>query len=248
MSKCQTQTFSWMGYKSLVQSFLDADYEPCHFDDVDPVKRQVVLRHDIDFSLKAAVDIARIEAGLGLSAHYYVLLRTEFYNLFSPMDWARMLTLTDLGHNVGLHFDASQYGQDLETLEAAAAHECSLLEMLLGRDVTSISFHRPAPALLGLESKLAGRRHAYEPAFFSGMAYVTDSRGQFRYGHPLDHTAFLAGKSMQLVTHPIWWPEHETVDKMELLDEFLQGRSDLLRAEAGANCIPYAAHIEAKRS
>lgn len=246
MSNGQTQSFSWIGYKSLVQSFLNAGYEPCHFDDVDPAKLQVILRHDVDFSLKAAVDIARIEADLGLSAHYYVLLRTEFYNLFSPLDWDHVHTLIELGHNVGLHFDASQYGQDLGSLEAAAARECHLLEMLLGRDVTSISFHRPAPALLGLARKLAGRRHAYEPAFFSNMAYVTDSRGEFRYGHPLDHAAFLECKSMQLVTHPIWWPEHEIVDKMALLDGFLRSRSELLTTEAGANCIPYAAHIAAK--
>lgn len=243
MPNDDNREFSLLGYHNLIQSFIEAGYVTRLFEDLDQNKSHVVLRHDVDFSLKAAVDVARVEADLGVSSHFYVLLRTEFYNLCSPKDWENVRALTDLGHNVGLHFDASLYDQQAGKLEAAAARECDILEAIIGQDVTSISFHRPAKTLLGIDQKLAGRQHAYEPQFFSDIAYVADSRGLFRYGHPLCHVAFKARKAMQLLIHPIWWPECEAVNKMALLDGFLTSRAELLQAETIANCKPYATYM-----
>lgn len=92
--------FYLLGYRSLIQTFIEAGYVSRLFNDLDQNKSHVVLRHDIDFSLKAAVDIARIEAELGVRSHFYVLLRTEFYNIFLPKDWENVCTLAELGHNV----------------------------------------------------------------------------------------------------------------------------------------------------
>jgi hypothetical protein len=235
--------FSWAGYRALVGSFLNAGYEVRLFGELDPAKAHLVLRHDIDFSMTAAVNVARIEADLGVRSHYYVLLRTEFYNLFGRDDWGRLHELLELGHDVGLHFDASLYDQDIPALDEAAARECNILEDLLGRDVTSISFHRPARMLQGLARQFALRSHTYEPRFFSDIAYVTDSRGMFRYGHPLDHPGFADRKAMQLLTHPIWWCETEVHDKMTILDDLLDHRSKILQQEAASNCIPYAQRL-----
>lgn len=54
--------FSWSGYRALIKAFLDRGYAVKLFEEFDPKESHVVLRHDIDFSLRAAVDIARIEA------------------------------------------------------------------------------------------------------------------------------------------------------------------------------------------
>lgn len=232
--------FSWSAYRALIQAFLDRGYAVKLFGELDPNESHLVLRHDIDFSLRAAVDIARIEADMGVRSHYYVLLQTEFYNLCSPQDWDRVLEIADLGHDVGLHFDASRYDADLETLEEAVARECNVLAAITGQEVETVSFHRPAQSLLGLDRPLAGRLHAYQPRFFFDIAYVADSRGLFRYGHPLDHIAFAEAKAMQLLTHPIWWPQSEANDNMSLLDDLLQYRQELLLSEAIANCKPYA--------
>ena len=243
MTDSVARSFSWSGYRSLVQSFLDKGYEAKLFGELDSAASHVVLRHDIDFSLKAAVDIARIEADLGVRAHYYVLLQTECYNLCSSKDWGRVVEITELGHDVGLHFDASRYGQGIDTLEHAADRECDILASIVGCDITSISFHRPAQTLLGLDRQLAGRDHAYQPKYFSDIAYVADSRGLFRYGHPLDHKAFEQSKAMQLLTHPIWWAETEAPEKMALLDKLLTDRAEILRSETIANCKPYAEYM-----
>ncbi len=235
--------FTWENYRLLIDTFLQNGYQTRLFHQLESDKSHLVLRHDVDFSMKLAVDVAKLEADMGIQSHYFVLLRSEFYNICSPSDWGNVLSLIDLGHDVGLHFDASQYNQDFDTLEAAAEKECEILEKVLGTDVTSISFHRPAEALLGLDRPLAGRLHAYEPRFFTDIAYVSDSQGSFRFGHPLDHEAFKAQQAMQLLTHPIWWRENAVEDKMSLLDDLLAERSELLQSEAIANCKPYSMRI-----
>jgi len=251
MTDLPIREFSWNGYRQLIQAFVDQGYEIPPLSDFSPDKPHLLVRHDVDFSMKFALDIAHIEADMGWRAHYFVLLQTEFYNLCSPDDWNRLRLLIELGHDVGLHFDASRYSQDVGSLELATATECDVLEQILGRKVTNISFHRPAPSLLGLDRTLAGRDHLYRPRYFSDVAYITDSRGLFRYGHPLDHEAFAAKHAMQLVTHPIWWQEREPVDKMTILDDFLTDRMAILSAETIANCLPYAerkARADARRA
>tara|TARA_R110000772_G_scaffold229342_1_gene340205 strand:- start:657 stop:1424 length:768 start_codon:yes stop_codon:yes gene_type:complete len=248
LEECVARKFSWEGYRKILTMFTNAGYQTKFFSELDQQKRHVVIRHDVDFSIRAALDIARIEASLGIYAHYYVLLRTEFYNLCSPTDWQIVREILELGHEVGLHFDASQYDQDIESLEVAAERECTILEAILEHPVTTISFHRPAEALLGLDRKLASRLHAYQPQFFSEIAYCSDSQGAFRFGHPLDHEAFLEGKAMQLLTHPIWWQEKNRDNKMHILDDLHEARSSLLQKEMADNCKPYASHSQNKPS
>ena len=62
-----------------------------------------------------------------------------------------------------------------------------------------------SPALRDNPAALAGRRHAYQPRTFSEMGYCSDSRGGWHHGHPLEHEAVVAGRALQLLTHPVWW-------------------------------------------
>ena len=77
-----------------------------------------------------------------------------------------------------------------------------------------ISFHRPTKSLLGLDKKVGGRDHSYNTRFFREFGYVSDSRGEWRFGPPDKHQAFADGKGMQVLTHPIWWmTEGQTASK-----------------------------------
>ena len=113
--------------------------------------------------------------------------------------------IASLGHDIGLHFDITQYEGSIDEIEERAVEECALLERLSGVPTSSLSFHRPARELLNRAGTYAGRRHTYEPAFFSDIAYVSDSNGGWHHGHPTDHPAVVDGTAIQLLTHPIWW-------------------------------------------
>ena len=58
-------------------------YTARHFDDAEVGERHVILRHDLDMSIDAALPIAEIERDMGMSATYFVMVRNEFYNPFS---------------------------------------------------------------------------------------------------------------------------------------------------------------------
>ncbi|MGE4218185.1 MAG: hypothetical protein AB7G39_01960 [Alphaproteobacteria bacterium] len=205
--------------------------------DADPAARHLILRHDVDMSLAAALAMAETEHRLGVRAIYFVLLRSELYNPLSAQGTAAIRRLIDMGHGLGLHLDASLYADDADQLETAARAEIDALEAVAATPVDAISFHRPAKALLGLARTLAGRPHAYHPRFFSEMGYCSDSRGAWHHGHPLDHPAVQEGRALQLLTHPIWWPPAAAAASPAIkLARFLQDRAALLDEELARQC------------
>lgn len=230
--------FSPAGYSELLRALLDRGYATVDYASAEPQARHLILRHDLDMSLQAAEPIADAEAALGVAAHYFVLLRTEMYNPFSAAARATLDYIRIRRHEIGLHFDASLYGNDPLALERAVAQECRALEDAVGAPVRTVSFHRPAEALLGYDQALAGRRHTYEPRFFREMGYCSDSRGGWHHGAPLDHPAVAEGLALQLLTHPIWWTG-APADPADRLGRFLEARQALLDRELARNCSIY---------
>lgn len=237
------EDFTLDGYRALMAAFRERGYAAVRYEDADPDARHLLLRHDLDMSIQAAVPVAETEAAQGLTAHYFVLLRSEMYNPWTPAAKADLGRIAGLGHRIGLHLDAAVYGEEDGALEDAAQTECAVLETVIGAPVEVISFHRPAPALQGRAGTLAGRRHAYEPRFFSEMGYCSDSRGAWHHGHPLDHEAVKAGRAMQLLTHPIWWDAEAGDGPVATLDRFVATRQRLLHRELAANCEPYRVRL-----
>jgi hypothetical protein len=238
--------FTPAAYRALLTALLERGYEVRDYANADPQMRHLILRHDLDMSLEAALPIAEVENSLGAKAHYFVLLRTEMYNLFSARAREILLALRGLGHEIGLHLDASLYGNDTAQLQQASESECRVLEAASGAPVHVISFHRPAKALLGYPEKLAGRLHAYQPKFFTEMGYCSDSRGAWHYGAPREHAAVREGRALQLLTHPIWWVTDTKGNVTAKLDRFMVVRTELLREELARNCLPYGEALVGK--
>ncbi|UIJ44431.1 hypothetical protein LZK98_15360 [Sphingomonas cannabina] len=209
-------------YRSLLVRLRDNGYSSVRLQDLRPEEPCMYLRHDVDLSLEHAATMAQVEGEMGVTSTYFVLLSTDIYNPASAKSRALMTQIMDCGHEIGLHFDATQYPAC--DLDVAAERECDILSTLTGRPVDTISFHRPAPELLNLSRRFAGRRHTYEPAFFSEIAYISDSNGGWHYGHPLDHPAIAAGTAVQLLTHPIWWVGDGEREAVPLIRNFVSAR------------------------
>ena len=62
--------------------------------------RRVILRHDTDSDsmLEKSLQMARIEADMGIRAHYYVLHGRDYWG-----NWPLIKELQDMGHSVGFH-------------------------------------------------------------------------------------------------------------------------------------------------
>ncbi len=232
--------FTLKAYSELIGSLLRRGYQVSDYSSTEAASAHLVLRHDVDFDLDSAVSLAQAESQEGWRAFYFVLLRSEFYNLFSNHARAALDRLLELGHDVGVHFDAALHDGDAAALVAAAQHECRILEGLTGRPVEVFSLHRPAAALLDRDLEVPGRINAYGSRHFRDIGYCSDSRGAWYHGHPLEHAAVAEGRALQLLTHPIWWVHDDLVGAQAKLEGFLARRQIIIDGQLGANCTIYS--------
>jgi hypothetical protein len=232
--------FSLDAYRGLVQGLLDRGYCLTDYHDVKPGLANLVLRHDVDFDLGSAVALAELESDRGWTASYFVLVRTELYNPFSARGERHIRRLVELGHRVGLHFDASAYPDSVDRLRAGIVMECGILANVVGGPIDRFSLHRPQPSLLEAAIEIPGLINAYSPRYTRDIGYSSDSRGSWRFGHPLEHPAVARNRAMQLLTHPMWWVD-ASGSPQATVERILNRRYEFLDAEAGANCQSYRA-------
>jgi hypothetical protein len=231
--------FTLSGYQSLIASILARNYQLRSFHDVVPLSRHLVLRHDVDQSLRSARAMADAESAQGWRSTWFVLVRTEMYNVFSRAAVADLRAMIAAGHEIGLHLDTTHYvGTD--EIETGASIECRMLEDMIGAPIRILSFHRPRPADLANDAPLAGRPHTYMARFTRGMGYCSDSRGLWRHGHPSEHPALNRGHALQLLTHAVWWVGPEGRDARGRLADILAERASVLDAELAANNVVWS--------
>ena len=99
--------FTYSHYREILNNALEANYQfSCfHNTTIRPAGRTLYLRHDIDVLLSKAIEMAKIEAEMGIRATYFVLLNTPLYNPFEERDLALLQKIASLGHWLGLHVD-----------------------------------------------------------------------------------------------------------------------------------------------
>jgi biotin carboxylase len=97
-----TCDFSLAHYRELVEAAQAGGYRFAGFER-EPREGDLLLRHDVDLSLEAAVRMGQVEAELGAQATYFLMTESVFYNLGSAVGRAAIEELRGLGHCVGLH-------------------------------------------------------------------------------------------------------------------------------------------------
>ena len=170
-------------YRELLAAGRAGGYRFAFFDR-DPQPGDLLLRHDVDLSLEAAVELAELEAELGAAATYFLMTESVFYNLSSPVGERALERLRGLGHRVGLH----------------AVYPRAELD---GRFDPVVAWHNPEPSWMG--AALDGAANVMEPRFFVPGLYRSDSNQRWRDGCP--HEALARGdfEWLQLLTHPEIW-------------------------------------------
>jgi hypothetical protein len=178
-----TCAFDLDHYRELLAAARRGGYRFAFFDR-DPEPGDLLLRHDVDLSLDAALQIAEIEAGAGAAATYFLMTESVFYNLASAEGRAVLERLRALGHRVGLH---------------AVWPRAELDE----RFDPILAWHNPAPEYMSLP--VDGAANVMEARFFSPETYRSDSNQSWRHGCPHDDLRHRAFPWLQLLTHPELW-------------------------------------------
>jgi hypothetical protein len=161
-----------------------------------------------------AVEFARFENEIcHANSTYFVLLTSDFYNLFSKSNRKILSQIHDMGNDIGLHFDELNYGEN-EDIVDCINNEIKILEQLVGFGVNAVSMHRPSKKILESNLRLqSGVINSYSDEFFKGFKYVSDSRRNWR--EDVD-SIVESGEydRLHILTHPFWYFEQEnTLDK-----------------------------------
>jgi hypothetical protein len=210
----------------------------------------VFLRHDVDVSLRRAIDLARKEVEWGARSTYHVMIDSPFYDVHTPESLSILREIASLGHEVGLHYDVMARGMgaaDPETRERDIGTACDTFAALLGTPVRSVSFHLPIPELLRGPLEVAGRVSGYAEELFRW--YLSDSRARWREGPPIESLAKPRSHLLQILTHPVWWAETNQRPELRLRDlvlELAKERSeayDTVRARMTPHIIYRAADL-----
>lgn len=181
--------------------------------------REIVWRHDVEFSVHRALKMAQIEQEKGLKAHYYVQLHCEFYNTFEREISELLIGIRDLGHYIGLHFDAHFWEvQNKEQLVTGLQKDKALLEDLLSIKVSSFSFHNTTPALLSMDDTCyAGLLNVYAKSIRTKYRYCTDSTGIWRYERLEDVLNDASIQHLQVLTHDGMWQDEVMAPRQRVL-------------------------------
>jgi hypothetical protein len=206
--------FTYADYFRFVDDLRLRGYELRHFAHPDSLPsadgRFMLLCHDIDLDLRAALELARREHEHGVQSDYFVLTTSPFYNPAAGPSRAMLREMADLGHGIGLHFDETVYtGHDDTALAADCAAEVATLEAIVNRPLVGVSYHRPARGRIGSDTAITGLPHRYMRFFVEEMEYCSDSAGRWRYGPPTERAAVRDGRALHLLTHPLWWGERD---------------------------------------
>ena len=167
------------------------------------------LRHDIDISPQKAVQMAEIESTAQLKSTYYILTSSPFYNAFDKENIQRFKMIKQMGHGIGLHFDASiKPGSDKDVADEIVVLT-ALLEHYIG-PLTGMSMTVHKPVMGGGVSdsvyKLLNKVQIYCPNYDEKFKYISDSGHNWRED-PVE--AVLSNKFIQINTHPEWYNDEE---------------------------------------
>lgn len=180
--------FSPERYTELLDAIIAGRYRLRGFDVAQPAEQMLFLRHDVDLSLEAAVEMAELEHAKGIRATYLLMTRSVFYNLASPAGEAAYARLRELGHWVGHH--------------ALHPHADPVVDPGFDR---VMAWHNPDPAFMG--DAVPGWVNVMEPRFTGGFdwTYRSDSKQTWRRGDPTAEIAEARFPWLQLLIHPVLW-------------------------------------------
>jgi hypothetical protein len=204
-------------YRELLEAAMSGGYRFAGFDRR-PQDGDLFVRHDVDLSLEAALEMAELEHDLGVRATYFLMTESVFYNLLSPVGVHAQQQLRRWGHAVGLH----------------AVHPRLELD---DRFDPVIAWHNPDPEYMS--DPVPDVVNVMEHPYFDPERYRSDSNHRWRSGCPHEQLAAGEFEWLQLLVHPeIWVYDGSTM--RETMLSMLDARRELALEQLAADRIDLA--------
>jgi hypothetical protein len=241
-----TNNFSYIEYINII-NLIKSNLPIIDYSEVTSnTKKFCVIRHDIEFSIDRALELALIESELGISTTYTVQLRNNTYNALSEKNIALIHKIKNLGHNIGLHQNPPH--MDVKLLPNYVLKDIETLEHYYGFGIDRYAFHRPKKDHLKLYLDIPGKINCYDKKYFYyfegespkdiPVTYLADSNHKWKYGHPIN-LDFKKVNKIQLNTHPYSWTKRGYENHGNYLSLIRERNKELLHSmDTETNTFP----------
>lgn len=168
--------------------------------------KEILLRHDVDFSPHRARALARIENELQVGATYFFRIRGADYSILDSEVERIMREITSLGHEIGLHFESEESDISEEQILVKLSNDKNLFELITGKQSKIFSFHNPTQLMLAMKkTEYSEMVNAYAEIHFNLNNYVSDSNGFWRFQSFKEVLIDPNTEKLQVLIHPEWW-------------------------------------------
>jgi len=199
-------------------------------------EKSYFLRHDVDFSVRNAIKMARVENKLGIHAHYYFLADSQSYNVASSNFRNVVDEIKSLGHCLGLHFDRQN---ESISVEDEFLTQIKRLSVAAKMEIRTYSPHNPGSSTMRYARDIPQEYiNAYSFVNEGRMGYISDSNGKWQSDYLLEFLEEVRKKSYQILIHPEWWTEQEMEPLSKIIfalgEEYLGILTDYLESTISA--------------
>lgn len=204
------KNFSYNEYEYII-NWIKTHYTINKFNDISKNSDNFcVIRHDVEFSVDRALQLAELENTLGISTTYLFQIRNNVYNSLSVQNVKKIRKIYELGHDIGLHVHSGSL-ENYNSIEEMICIDVDILSKILGIDVRIFSLHRPTVELLTAKICINGLINTYDDLYFHSyigkapknltVKYIADSNHAWKYGYP----TVASHSKLQCNFHPFSW-------------------------------------------
>jgi len=178
--------------------------------------RFLIIRHDVDFSIDRALELAKLEREHGITSTYFILLRSQYYNALSEINIEKINQFLELGHEIGLHYDSS-FAKSNDQILDMVTKEIELFSNVLKYEITSIAPHNVSLTSKTIKYDNLNFVDATDPEILNSVKYISDSVQNWRSNCMCNH--IINESKLIILTHPIWWTKFHN-SREEILSKF----------------------------
>jgi len=204
------RSFSHKEYVQII-NWVKSNYNIMQYSDINlNTKEFCVIRHDIEYSIERAYELAKLEETMGLKTTYLIQIRNNCYNALSTKNLPLIQEIQNMGHEIGLHVHCGLLSS-YENIIGMVKNDMDILSKGINNTPKIFSFHRPSVKLLESNLKIPGLINTYGDLFFHSykgrqpkdlkVKYISDSNHTWKYGYP----STANNSKLQLNFHPFSW-------------------------------------------
>jgi len=193
-------------------------------------RKEIIWRHDVEFSPAIAYQMAIIEKKLGVRSTYFFQIHSEFYNIFERYFSDLLLKIKSLGHQIGLHFDSHYYDvKNAIDLDSLIKQDKEYFEKVFKFRLEVFSFHNTTPFTLACEEiKYGGLLNVYSKYFKEKYRYCADSTGYWRYEVLEDVLSDSESIHLQVLIHDAMWSK-EVLSPRQRVRKSIQDNAERIK-------------------